>query len=91
MTKLYHVEFDLKAKKQFNKLDHQIQKQILFWLKKNIEGTDNPRLHGKALVGDKSGLWRYRVGKYRIICNIQDDIALVLVVQSGTREIIYDK
>lgn len=91
MNKIYHVEFDDNAKKKFKKLDKSIQRQILAWLMKNIDGTENPRFHGKGLTADKTGLWRYRVGKYRIICEIQDELLLVLVVNSGKGETIYEK
>lgn len=86
----YHVEFDTRAKKEFMKLDKPIRQQILLWLNKNIEGTDNPRWTGKGLTSDKSGLWRYRIGKYRLICDIRDEYMLVLVVKSGKREIVYN-
>ncbi|MDR0289086.1 MAG: type II toxin-antitoxin system RelE/ParE family toxin [Rickettsiales bacterium] len=86
----YHVEFDKRAAKEFSKLDSAIRKQILLWINKNIEGCKDPRWTGKALTADKSGLWRYRVGKYRIICDINDNTALVLVIKSGKRETIYD-
>lgn len=86
----YHVEFEKKAYKEFLKLDTPIRKQILLWLNKNIEGCENPRWTGKALTADKSGLWRYRIGKYRLICDIRDSQAIVLVIKSGKREIIYE-
>ena len=79
MNKTYTVEFDNNAKKEFRKLDKPIQKQILLWLHKNVQVTENPRWTGKALTADKQGLWRYRIGKYRVICHIKDDISLVLV------------
>jgi len=90
MNKPYNVEFDDNAKKSFKKLDKSVQRQILSWLNKNIEGSYNPRWTGKGLSADKQGLWRYRVGKYRIICSIQDDIAIVLVVVADKRETVYD-
>ena len=86
----YHVEFDKRAQKEFLKLDKPIRKQILLWLNKNIEGCENPRRTGKGLTADKSGLWRYRIGKNRLICDIRDEYALVLVIKAGKRETIYD-
>lgn len=86
----YHVEFDKRAHKEFLKLDKPIRNQILLWLTKNIEGCEDPRWTGKGLTADKSGLWRYRIGKYRLICDIHDDYALVLVVKAGKRETIYE-
>ncbi|MDB1689573.1 type II toxin-antitoxin system RelE family toxin [Enterococcus casseliflavus] len=86
----YHVEFDKRAQKESMKLDTFIRKQILLWMNKNIEGCENPRWTEKALNADKSGLWRYRIGKYRLICDIRDDYALVLVIKTGKREMIND-
>ena len=54
-----------------------------------IEFTKNPRHFGEALVANLSGLWRYRVGDYRIICRIQDDVVVVLVLSIGHRREIY--
>lgn len=86
----YHVEFDKRAQKEFLKLDKPIRKQILLWLNKNIDGCENPRWTGKGLTADKSSLWRYRIGKYRLICDIRDEYALVLVIKAGKRETIYE-
>ena len=90
MPEKFHIEFSRKAQKNFKKLDKPIQDQILLWLNKNVEGTRNPRQHGKGLTANKTGLWRYRIGKYRVICEIQDDKLLVLVINAGKREMIYD-
>lgn len=86
----YHVEFDKHAQKEFLKLDKFNRKQILLWLNKNIESCENPRWIGKGLTAVKSGLWRYRIGKYRLICDIHNDYALVLVIKAGKRETIYE-
>ena len=86
----YRVEFDKRAQKEFLKLDKPIRRQVLLWLNKNIDGCENPRWTGKGLAADKSGLWRYRIGKYRLICDIRDEYALVLVIKAGKRETIYE-
>lgn len=86
----YHVVFTEKATKEFSKLDKYTQKIILNWIEKNLEGTENPRLHGKALVANRSGQWRYRVGDYRIIVNIEDDRLVILVINVGHRREIYN-
>ena len=57
----YHVRFSEKAYKQLSRLDRSIQKLIMHWLRKNLEGSEDPRGRGKALVGNHSGEWRYRV------------------------------
>ena len=55
-----------------------------------MNGTDNPRKHGKALVENRVGQWRYRIGDYRVICEIQDEEVLVLVLEVGHRRNIYN-
>jgi mRNA interferase RelE/StbE len=82
--------FDERALKELKKLGKQAQKEILAYLDKRIVGEDNPRRFGKGLHANLVGLWRYRVGDYRIICQIQDGLLLVLVVSVGHRRNIYD-
>ena len=60
------------AERQVRKLDRPVQRRILDWLKDRIEGCKNPRHFGEPLKGDYAGLWRYRVGDFRILCEIQD-------------------
>lgn len=72
------------------KLGSTAQKRILTFLKEKIVANDNPRTHGKALTGDFSGFWRYRVGDYRIIAKIEDHVFTVFVVKAGHRKEIYD-
>ncbi len=82
------VCFSEKAKKQIDKLDSSISVQIESYLR-SIEGLDNPRDRGKSLTGNKTGLWRYRVGDYRIICHIEDSLLLVLVIDIDHRSSVY--
>lgn len=77
------------ARKQLKKLGHSAQVEIVSYLKKRIKTDQNPRRFGKPLVGDLAGLWRYRVGSYRIICKIEDELLIVLVVAVGDRKNIY--
>lgn len=86
----YKVVFIDGAKKQLKKLDKHISALILGWLEKNIEGCENPRIHGKGLVENKSGQWRYRIGDYRVICDIKDKEVIVLVLEIGHRREIYN-
>ena len=65
------------------------QARIVNWLETNLEGCENPRLHGKALQGTWEGHWRYRVGDYRIIAKIEDDRVVIFVVKIDKREDIY--
>ena len=73
------------AKTQLRKLDKQTARRIVDYLSERIATLENPRNTGKALTGPLGGLWRYRVGDYRIICDIQDNTVHILVVQIGNR------
>ncbi len=86
----YKVIFSERAKKQLKKLDKHISALIIGWLEKNIQNCDNPRVHGKGLVENKSGQWRYRIGDYRAICEIKDCEVVVLVLEIGHRKEIYN-
>ena len=86
----YHVEFTKEALKQLKKMDKSNASLILGWIRKNLEGCDNPRIHGKGLTANRSGQWRYRVGDYRIIAEIQDNKVIVLVLNIGHRREIYN-
>ena len=83
------VEVSGFAQKQLRKLDKQVQKRLLDWLDDRIEGCKNPRHFGEPLRGDLSGLWRYRVGSYRIICEIKDSQLVVLALAVGHRRQVY--
>ena len=87
----YKVVFSERAKKQLKKLDKQVSALIIGWLEKNIKGSTNPRVNGKGLVENKSGQWRYRIGNYRVICEILDNEVVVLVLEVGHRREIYNK
>ncbi len=77
------------AERQLRKLDRQVQQRILDWLEERIEGCKDPRHFGEPLKGDHAGFWRYRIGDYRIICDIQDRKVVVLVLTIGHRKEIY--
>lgn len=87
---MYHVEFVKSAIKQLKKLDKPTAALIIGWIRKNLEGCDNPRIHGKGLTANRSGQWRYRVGDYRIIAEIDDDKIVILVLNIGHRRDIYE-
>ena len=84
------VVFTDNAEKQFLKLDKPIQKQIQKFILK-LQNLENPRERGKSLVGNLIGFWRYRVGDYRILCRIIDQVLIISVVEIGHRKEIYDK
>ena len=87
---MFHVVFSEKALKTLKKLDRYTALLITAWIRKNIEGCTDPRLHGKSLTGDKAGQWRYRVGDYRILAEISDERVIVLVLRIGHRKDIYN-
>ena len=85
---MWTLNFSAKAAKLFNKLDKPIQRQLAAEIDK-ILSLDDPRQLGKALTGELSGLWRYRAGDYRIVCEIQDTVLMILVVRVAHRKDIY--
>ncbi|MBX9576926.1 MAG: type II toxin-antitoxin system RelE/ParE family toxin [Chthoniobacterales bacterium] len=86
----WKVDFSEQAQKQFGKLDYTSKTRIAAYLKTRINIAEDPRCFGKPLVGEFAGLWRYRVGDYRLICEIQDHELLVLVLKVGHRREVYD-
>ena len=86
----YKVVLTEKAKKQLKKLDKHISSLLVGWMEKNLEGCSNPRQHSKGLTGDKSGQRRYRIGDYRLICEIHDEEITILVLEAGHRREIYE-
>lgn len=86
----WKVEFDDAAVKELRKLDRQAQSDILRYFRERIATDEDPRRFGKPLSGDLAGLWRYRVRDYRMICNIEDDRLIVLVVRVAHRKDVYD-
>jgi len=86
----WKVEFDDAAAKELRKLDQQTQKAILHYLRQRIATKEDPRRFGKPLTHTLAGLWRYRVQNYRIICNIEDDKLVVLIVRVSHRKDVYE-
>ena len=85
----YHVDYSTSAAKKLRKMDPGVRAMIMKWIDKNLMGTANPRTHGRALAGNLSGLWRYRVGSYRLIAEIHDDRLVILLLEVGHRSEIY--
>lgn len=86
---VWTVDYTDTAKGQLKKLDRQIARRIVEFMDERIVGRESPRDSGKALTGPLGDFWRYRVGDCRVICDIQDDVLRVLVVQVGNRREIY--
>jgi mRNA interferase RelE/StbE len=85
------VEFDDAARKELRKLDRQAQQEILRYLRERIATDKDPRRFGKALHRELAGLWRYRVQNYRLICHIEDQKLIVLVLRVGHRKDVYEE
>jgi mRNA interferase RelE/StbE len=83
------VSFEPRALGELKKLDRIVQRRIVKFLQERISGVKNPRDFGKALVGDKATLWRYRVGHYRLVCQIDDVRLMVMVVRVAHRKDVY--
>jgi mRNA interferase RelE/StbE len=88
-SKRWKIEISRTAEKQIQNLDRKAQQSIIRFLRQRIEPAGDPRQWGKALHGEKRGLWRYRVGDYRLICDIQDERVIVLVLAVGHRKDVY--
>ena len=83
--KRYSIVFSKDFQKLFKKLDPSVQRLVAAYIKHNLEGTYDPRSRGKALTGDKKGLWRYRIADYRLIVEIKDDVLVILILTFGHR------
>ena len=86
----YKVEYTVQVVKQLKKLDKHTAALIYGWIDKNLVDCENPRLHGKGLTANRSGQWRYRIGDYRLIAEIQDEKITILLLNIGHRREIYD-
>ncbi|OPX34904.1 MAG: addiction module toxin RelE [Desulfobacteraceae bacterium 4484_190.1] len=85
----WQINITKTAKKQIEKIDSSVKKKILNYLKTRIATDEDPRRFGAPLCRDMAGLWKYRIGNYRIICEIQDQKVTVLVLRLGHRSKIY--
>ncbi|MVB11638.1 Toxin RelG [Caprobacter fermentans] len=86
----YQVVFSDDARKELKKLDKHIALLIIAWVRKNLEGCSDPRRFGKGLTANRSGQWRYRVGDYRLIAEIQDEKVIILILTVGHRREVYE-
>lgn len=85
----YKLVLSNTARKQLKRMDKRVALMLIDELYAKYDGLDNPRQHGKALKGELRKYWRYRLGNYRVICDIQDDKMLVLALEIGHRKEIY--
>ena len=85
----YRVEYSKAALKQLKRMDRFDARLLTSWIGKNLEGCEDPRAHGKGLSANRSGEWRYRVGDYRILCTIHDDVLVIEIFSIGHRGSVY--
>ena len=87
---VWRVEFDQRAARELRKLGHDARRLIQKYLRERIATADDPRRFGRPLAHDLQGLWRYRVGDYRIVAAMEADRFVVLVISVGHRREVYD-
>lgn len=85
----WRIDFNPHARDDLARLDREVQRRILRLLRERVAVLDDPRQLGDALAGKLKGLWKYRVGDYRIIARIEDEVVRVLVVRIGHRRQVY--
>ncbi len=85
----YRVEYSERAVRELKKLDKYTRQMIYSWISKNLVGCENPRVQGKALTSNRKGQWRYRIGDYRLICQIEDKALVILALSVGHRREVY--
>lgn len=87
---MYSIETTARFDREFRKLDRYTQRMIKAWIEKHLVSCEDPRKHGKGLTANRSGQWRYRIGDYRLICEIQDQELIILALTVGHRRKIYE-
>ncbi|WP_301860315.1 type II toxin-antitoxin system RelE/ParE family toxin [uncultured Megasphaera sp.] len=87
---MYSVETTTRFDREFKKLDKYTQRMMKAWIVKHLVGCENPRIYGKGWTANRSGQWRYRIGDYRLICQIQDDRLIILALTIGHRRDVYE-
>lgn len=83
------IEYSDTARDQLRRLDRQMARRVMDFMDQRVATRDDPRSLGGALTGPLGGLWRYRVGDCRIVCDIQDTVLRVLVLRLGRRDSVY--
>lgn len=89
IKKTWTLKFSTDVTKKLKKLDKQTQIRILAFFKHRVLEQSDPRLFGKSLTGDLSGFWSYRIGDYRVICDILDNELTIVAVEIGHRREVY--
>jgi mRNA interferase RelE/StbE len=87
----WRVEISPTAQKQLGQLDKPVARRVLKFLHERVEKLGDPRQIGERLRGTLSEFWRYRVGDYRLICLLENDMLVVLVLRIGHRREVYKR
>ena len=90
MSSKYQVAFEKGAQKALKKMDKHQALLIMGWIQKNLVNCTNPRMYRKGLTANRSGEWRYRIGDYRLIADINDETVTILMLHIGHSKDIYD-
>lgn len=85
----WKVEYSKEAVRQLRKMDPTDSKRVRDWMRRNIDGCDDPRVHGKGLTANRSGEWRYRVGNWRVLAYLNDGVVTVEVFRVMHRREVY--
>lgn len=86
---MYHVKYTDKVIKTLKKIDRSVLILVKTWIEKNLEGCVDSRVHGKHLVANRKGQWRYRIGDYRLLAEIDDNEIIILAIDFANRIKIY--
>ncbi len=89
MTPHWNVVFSDHALKNLKKMDRQTAALILGFIEKKLQNCEDPRAFGKPLLANQKGKWRYRIGDHRILCLIDDDKIIIVVIEIGHRGEVY--
>ena len=85
----YQVEYLPQVVKTLEKMDKYTKRIIIEWIEKHLVGCEDPRVHGKPLTGNLKGIWRYRVGDYRLFAEIRDNELIIFLFEVAHRREIY--
>lgn len=85
----YRVVYEKKAVKNLAKIDKRQQHMIVSWIEKNLQNSSDPKQYGKSLKGSLKDYWRYRVGNYRILADINQEEVKIIIINIGHRKDIY--
>lgn len=87
---VWTINYSDRALKSLRKMDKQNARRIVDFMDLRIAVAADPRQSGKPLKGELGEFWRYRVGDYRILCEIRDDVLVILAATIGHRREVYD-